>query len=276
MARAIAIPPQFFIHNNFSGSESGNVLSINGLAIPLASIKDIKACVESAHRGLAQWAAFNPHQRTDILYQMARCMELHAAVISEQLKSVGISSLKIVLKTLINFHYSLCGWPGKLETLLSSVNAISQKHVSYTIPEPVGCIAVLPDISTSFLELWTKSLTLLCSGNAVILCVPFQFANAVRCLCEQLLLCKLPAGVLNIVFINGTSLFDKIASHRGIDALMCDFVPQDNVISLMAEHQMRLLPWDKNSDFETLQTSVQYKTIWTPMDLFQPLSNASY
>lgn len=127
-----------------------------------------------------------------------------------------------------------------------------------------------------FFKLWTKSLTLLCSGNAVILCLPVQFANAVRSLCEQLLLGKLPAGLLNIVFINGTSLFDKIASHRGIDVLMCDFVPQDNLISLMAEHQMRILPWDKNSDFETLQTSVQYKTIWTPKDSFESQLNASY
>jgi acyl-CoA reductase-like NAD-dependent aldehyde dehydrogenase len=276
MAHHIAIPPKFFIHNNFTGSESGNVISLNGLTIPIASIKDIKACVESSHRGLVQWSAFNPQQRIDILYQIARYMEDHTAVLSKELKNVGLSHSKNGLKTLIHFHYSLCGWPGKLETLLSSVNAISQKHVSYTIPEPIGCIAVLPGKSTQFFELWTKSLTLLCSGNAVILCLPVQFANAVRCLCEQLLWGKLPAGLLNMVFINDSSLFDKIVSHRGIHALMCDFVLQENAMSLMAEHQMRVLPWDKNSDFETLQTSVQYKTIWTPMDAFEPLSNAGY
>lgn len=267
MARTQARSPKFYINNAFTASESGNVKSLNGLAIPLASVKDLKACVESAHRGFAQWSAVSPHQRIEWLYQIARRMEDDAKSLTAHFKRDQISNSQSTITAICDFHYSSCGWPGKLETLLSSVNTIAHKHVSYTIPEPLGCIAVLPGTKTSFKNLWTTSISLICAGNSVILLLPIKFANAAFSLCEHIHLGKLPAGLLNVVFIDNTSHFNNIVSHRGIHAVMCDFIMQESLLALASEHQLRVLPWTQHSDFETLQHAVQYKTIWTPMDL---------
>ena len=268
--------PRFYINNQFVTSESGSNKQFQNIPIPTAGVKDLKNAVEFALQASAIWGPFTAHQKINSLYAWAKSVEEQASVISGYLKEVYPKNAHRNFTETLNTHYAFCGWPGKFEAIVSGVNWVGAQHFSYTLPEPIGTTAVLPNPDTSWADCWKAVLALLCTGNTVILLVGLKHAAIAQAYCRALQNAALPPGTLNVLFQDWDALNLAAASHRGIRGLMFPGSASEALYEAMSSHQKIRIPWNLNSDLELLNGTVQFKTLWNPQDTLAVNSSAKY
>ncbi|GAA0317507.1 aldehyde dehydrogenase family protein [Sphingomonas oligophenolica] len=184
--------------------------------VPLAGAREVDAAVAAANAAFPGWRSTAPERRRQILERLATLIDEN----SEQL--ARLSALEFGGVIAFNRHLALlarqftnyyAGWADKLEGQV--VTHDEESGFVYTIPEPLGAVAVIVTWNGPLISLGMKVIPALAAGNTVVL-KPAEIAP----FSSQLFLdlareAGVPDGVINLVH-GGVEAGTALTGHPGI------------------------------------------------------------
>jgi acyl-CoA reductase-like NAD-dependent aldehyde dehydrogenase len=281
---------KLFIAGDFPRSESGRSLAVHTpdgrviAHVSHASRKDLRNAVEAARKGFERWSNATPYNRAQVLYRLAEMTEGKRAELIDALtlaqprmapsdpEVAGVQPAR-ELDLSIDRIIAFAGWADKFHHVLGCANPVSGPYHNFTIPEPVGVVAVVCPDAPALLSLISLALPALCTGCAVVALAPQPNPIPASIFAEAAATSDLPAGALNILTGVREELIPHIASHRGIDAVHAANLHQRDATALRlgsAENLKRVTVRDADltaDDCESpawIEPLLDMKTIWHP------------
>jgi aldehyde dehydrogenase (NAD+) len=187
---------------------------------PRATAEDVDAAVGAAAEAQRTWAARSALDRGDVLYTAAHVLDseterLAALVCAEVGKTIGEARAEVrrgvdVLRYFAGACAQPHGWqlPSRRPDVTLS-----------TTREPVGVVAVItPWNFPAAIPLW-KIAPAIGFGNSVVWKPASQAVGVAAALCDALIAGGVPAGVLNLVAGDGSTVGNVLVDHASIDAI---------------------------------------------------------
>lgn len=219
---------KLYIGGQFPRSESGRYYALKNAKgqalanISLASRKDFRNAVVSARGAQASWAGRAAFNRGQILYRIAEMMEGRRAQFVQELEEMGASakSAQAEAAAAIDRIVYYAGWCDKYQPIFSSVNPVASPHFNFSVPEPMGVVAIIADEESPLLGLISTVLPAIAGGNSCVV-----LASESKPLCavtfgEVLATSDLPSGVVNILTGNAKELAGQFSSHMDVNAVV--------------------------------------------------------
>ncbi len=219
---------KLFIGGKFPRSESGRSLEANSITgktlahLCQASRKDLRAAVEAAAKTQTGWASRTAYNRGQILYRMAEMLEGKHGEFTAALTATVEGGKKRATKEVdaaIDCLIYYAGWCDKIGQVLGCNNAVAGPYYNFTIPEPMGVVAVVAPDEQPLLGLITLLASPLCVGNAIVALGSAKHPLATSILGEVIATSDVPGGVINLLTGYRTELLTHIANHREIAAI---------------------------------------------------------
>ena len=169
--------------------------------------------------GWSSRAAFN---RGQILYRIAEMLEGRKAQFVEELQRQGSTPKQAETEVLTSIDRLIyyAGWCDKFQQIYSSVNPVASSHFNFTVPEPMGVVAVMAPEENSLIGLVSMIAPIITGGNT---CVVLASENKPLCavtLAEVLNSSDVPGGVVNILTGNRKELMLHMSTHMDVNALV--------------------------------------------------------
>lgn len=275
---------KLYIDGAFPRTESGRYHALTSkdgrlLAnVSLASVKDFRNSVSAARSAFRAWHEKSAFLRSQILYRMAEMMEGRRGQFVAELVSVGHEEKNAQADVSASIdrivHYA--GWCDKYQQVFSSVNPVAGPHLNFSVPEPMGVVAIVaPDQSdgSMLLGLCSALAPVLAGGNTCVLLAELPQSLSAVSLAEVIHGSDVPAGVVNILTGSRQELLPVMASHREVNALMLcsDLVDERNLAQVAAaDHLMRVIPLPNQAAPTSpylIQDFQELKTTWQPVGL---------
>jgi aldehyde dehydrogenase (NAD+) len=280
--------PKVYVGGAFIRSESGRVFPINEggkkdgkffANIPQCTRKDIRNAVEAAAKAGPDWARRTPYNRGQILYRLGEMLEARAPEMADAL-TVGGSSKgdaeKEVAATVDRLIY-YAGWADKYAQVIGNTNPVAGPFFNFTVPEPMGIIAVIAADSDPLLGLISQIAPAIVSGNTVIALASETQPYPAIVLGEMLATSDLPGGVVNLLTGFRRELLPTFATHthiRGISAVVdgderkeLALGAADSVKRLRTRKSEEKLDWyaDSSQGAYDIKDFIEFKTTWHPI-----------
>jgi hypothetical protein len=277
---------KLFVNGAFPRSESGRSLPVldqkGGTAAQIAhaSRKDLRDAVEAANAAQPKWAAATAYNRGQIVYRIAEMMEARQLELVDAIRVVEgtpIARAKREVEQSIDRVVRFAGWADKLLQTLGNQNPVAGPFYTFTVPEPVGVVAVVAPDRPSLLSLATLACNAIVPGNACV--VVASDANPLPAVAfgEILATSDVPAGVVNLLTGRRAELLEHIANHRDIHAISAaalDAAVTRTLRTGAAENCKRIqLVTDEKPDWTdddrfaapwSMEPLMDMKTIWHP------------
>ena len=263
---------KLYLQGAFVRSESGRVyrpqLNVN---VPRASRKDLREAVRLARAALPSWSARTAYNRGQVLYRVAEMLDARRA------EFVGIigggraagREVDAGVEALVFF----AGAADKLAQLGGSVNSVAGPYFNFTMPEPMGVVAVVaPEVAGLRLML-VHLAAALCGGNTAVLLVAESSPLSGLLLGEVLATGDVPAGAVGLLSGLRHELLPWIGAHRDIDAIDavgCTAAELGELQLLAADSVKRVLPPARAGSRAHLNPrlpleTMELKTVWHPV-----------
>ena len=219
---------KIFIGGQFPRTESGRYYPLldknkNNIAnMCLSSRKDYRNAVVAARGAFGGWSCKSAFNRSQILYRLAEMLEGRKDQFIEELVKQGstkVLALKEVELSIDRIVY-YAGWCDKYQQILSSVNPVASSHFNFSVPEPMGVVAVLADESTSLIGLVSIILPVIAGGNTCIVLASETKPLCAITLAECFATSDLPGGVINILTGTSAELHSHFSSHMDVNAII--------------------------------------------------------
>ena len=219
---------KLFIGGAFPRSESGRVYPIKDfkgihLANPaLASRKDLRDAVVAARAAFSVWSSATAYNRGQILYRMAEILEGRSAQFVDEISALeGVSSRATMaqVKESVDLLVWYAGWCDKISALDGATNSVSGPFYNFTVPEPIGVVAIFAAAKPSLLNFVGAIASVISSGNTAIVVASEKFPLPAITFAECMATSDLPAGVVNVLTGLASELAPWTASHMDIDAI---------------------------------------------------------
>lgn len=187
---------------------------------PVSGREDASRAIEAAVQSQRAWAAMTPVARGRILSKASQILEgrkdrLAEALTREEGKTLG-ESLGEVQRAVDIFRFY-----GGISYVLGgrTIPHDAPNNLLYTVRQPLGVVAMITPWNFPIaIPAWKLAPALLC-GNAVVIkpasLAPGPALEVARALQEA----GLPAGVLNVVIGEGSTVGTELASHPSVVAL---------------------------------------------------------
>lgn len=219
---------KLYIGGAFPRTESGRSYPLRdrkgGLIanVSLASRKDFRNAVVAARKAQPSWAGATAYLRAQILYRIAEMMEGRRAQLASELCLMGATArqAEMEVEAAVDHLVHYAGWADKFSQLFSTVNPVSSPHFNFSVPEPVGVVALLPPEKSGLLGLVGAMAPVLCAGNAAVLLAPQQQPLCAVTLGEILNTSDLPGGVVNLSTGSRDELLPVLATHLDVDGVV--------------------------------------------------------
>lgn len=271
-APGVAKTAKLYIQGAFVRSESGRVYRTgDGVNVPRASRKDLREAVRAAREAQPAWAARTAYNRGQVLYRTAEMMEGRRAEFVAELRGGRAASREVdsCLESLVFF----AGAADKLAQLGGSVNGVAGSYFTFTMPEPMGVIAVVGQPEHDLRGLVLHLAAAVCGGNAVVALVAESTPLPGLLLGEVLATGDMPAGVLALLSGVRKELLPWVGSHRDIDAIDaggCDAAEWRTLALAAADSVKRVLPPVGRQTCSPLNPrlalqTMEMKTVWHPV-----------
>jgi hypothetical protein len=264
---------KIYIGGQFPRTESGRYyIPMNVAGKKLANVC---LCSRGAVSGWSGRAAFN---RGQILYRMAEMLEGRKAQFIDELiqqdatKAKAEKEVTLAIDRLIYY----AGWCDKYQQLFSAVNPVASSHFNFSVPEPMGVVAVIAPQSDSLLGLVSVIAPVIAGGNT---CVVLASENKPLCavtFSEVLHSSDLPGGVVNILTGKPAELAPWMADHMDVNATI--YCENDSSVQKMMREKSALnlkriffynkVNWYGNegqSPYFIMDTQ-EIKTTWHPVE----------
>ncbi len=273
---------KIFIGGQFPRTESGryyplklkNNMTVN---VSLSSRKDFRNAVVIARGAFSGWSARAAFNRGQILYRIAEMLEGRKEQFLEELKQLGYTAVnaKKEIELSIDRIVYYAGWCDKYQQLNSSVNPVASSHFNFSVPEPMGVVAIMADESSALLGLVSVIAPCIAGGNTCIVLASESKPTCSITFAEVIATSDVPAGVINILTGNRKELHAHFSSHMDVNVIItCN--SEKDVNKTVGENASlnvkRVFVWNKNWNIESEQgphyiTDLQeIKTTWHPIE----------
>lgn len=111
------------------------------------------------------------------------------------------------------------GWCDKYQSLSSSLNPTGGPHFTFTVPEPMGVVAVAAPPRPALLGLVGTILPVIVAGNTCVVLASEVDPRTAITFCEALATSDLPGGVVNILTGRVAEVLPHLAKHMDVSAL---------------------------------------------------------
>ena len=224
---------KMFIDGAFVRSESGRYTqvpeqvgegrggSVNKENIPRASRKDGRDAVVAARRAWDGWSARTAFNRGQILYRLAEMLDARQDELARALERGGqdAGAARREVAATIDRAIAYAGWSDKYQSLFSSLNPVGGPHFNFTLPEPVGVVAIAAPPRPALLGLVGSILPVIVGGNTCVVLASEADPRVAITFSEALATSDLPAGVVNILTGEVAEVLPHLAKHMEVAAL---------------------------------------------------------
>ncbi len=275
---------KLFIGGAFPRSEAGRSYEVvdkegNFIANPaMASRKDARDAVVAARSAYVGWSGATAYNRGQVLYRVAELMEARRdEFIDEVSLSEGIGKGKAgkIVDAAIDRWVWYAGWSDKLGSILGATNPVAGPYYNFSIPEPVGVVALIAPQDSSLLGLIDLLGAALTTGNTVVALASEASPLPAITLSEVLATSDVPGGVVNILTGRTKEVAPWLASHMDVDAINLAGVAAEDVRNLAGEATDNLKrviapksrDWLKTPTLEAMTSLLEVKTVWHPVGI---------
>lgn len=261
---------RYYQPENASGKKMGNLC--------LSSRKDFRDAVVSARGAFGSWSTRAAFNRGQILYRMAEMQEGRKAQFVDELIQQGSSKAKAekeVNQSIDRLIY-YAGWCDKFQQIYSAVNPVASSHFNFSVPEPMGVVAIVAPQADSLLGLVSVIAPVIAGGNTCVV-----LASETKPLCavtfaEVLNSSDLPGGVVNILTGKTKELNEWFVNHMDVNATV--YCENDSTVKAMMREKSALnlkriffydqIKWETESGqspYFIIDTQ-EIKTTWHPVE----------
>lgn len=278
---------KMYVGGQFVRSESGRYFQVTDVAgddkgqienIARASRKDGRDAVKIAHGAASGWSGKTAYNRGQILYRLAEVMEGRAGELTTELhRATGASreaAREEVLQA-IDRVIAFAGWADKYQSLLASSNPVAGPHFNFSVPEPMGVVAVVAPRRPSLLGLVTSVLPVIVSGNTCVVLASEDDPRTAITFSECLATSDLPGGVVNVLTGQVSEVAPHLAKHYEIaaidlwheDAKLCAELEEQAVgtVKRVRRHEPQALDDARFEGLRAIERFLETKTVWHPV-----------
>jgi len=274
---------KLYIGGQFPRTESGRYYELrdkkkNLLAnICLSSRKDFRNAVTVARSAFAGWSNRSAFNRSQILYRMAEMLEGRKHQLKNELLLQGSNSKQAdeEIRSSIDRLVYYAGWCDKFSQIYSSVNPVASPHFNFSVPEPMGVIAVIAPEQHSLLGIVSCISPIIAGGNTCVVLASETKPLSAITFSEVLATSDLPAGVVNVLTGNENELLTHFSSHMDVNAFVYSRNNKDSM-KLAEENAAlnvkRTLHWRDNwtkpsgQGPDYIMDLQEIKTTWHPIE----------
>jgi acyl-CoA reductase-like NAD-dependent aldehyde dehydrogenase len=276
---------KIYIGGQFPRTESGRYYALKSKSgetianVCLSSRKDFKNAVVSARSAFGLWSSKSAFNRSQILYRIAEMLEGRKAQFIEELIIQGYSSLKAKqeVENSIDRIIYFAGWCDKYQAINSSVNPVASSHFNFSVPEPMGVIAIIATEEDGLLGLVSAIAPCIAGGNTCIV-----LASESKPLCsvtfaEVINSSDVPGGVVNILTGSSMELHTHMSNHMDVNAVVYCRNNKNELKTIKTNAALNVkrifdygkIKWnDKNAESPYFINDLQeIKTTWHPIEL---------
>lgn len=231
--RRLSVPKAYkmYVGGAFIRSESGRYYQVSGMTkgsadaevvnVPLGSRKDARDAVLAAKAAGAGWSSRAAFNRGQILYRLAEVLESRREEFVTSLVRAGAIERDAGAEVDASVDRAIwyAGIADKVSALVASHNPVSGPHFGFTLPEPMGLVAVLAPESPTLLGLVSTILPVIVTGNTSVVVAGERDPRTAVIFCECLATSDLPGGVVNVLTGRAKDLGPQLANHREVNAL---------------------------------------------------------
>ena len=275
---------KLFIGGAFPRSESGRSYEVvdsegNFVANPaMASRKDARDAVVAARSAFPNWSGATAFNCSQILYRVAELMESRREEFIDGVSlgdSIGKGKAGKIVDAAIDRWVWYAGWSDKLGSILGATNPVAGPYYNFSIPEPVGVVALIAPQDSSLLGLIDLLGAALTTGNTVVALANETAPLPAITLSEVLATSDVPAGVVNILTGRTNEVAPWLASHMDVDAINLAGVAAEDVRKLAGEATDNLKrviapksrDWLQTPTLEAMTSLLEIKTVWHPIGI---------
>jgi len=247
--------------------------------VPLGSRKDTRDAVKVAYEAFGGWSKRVAANRGQILYRLAEMTDARRTELVHALERGGLSkdaSEKEVAAT-IDRIVAFAGWTDKFQSLFSSLNPVGGPHFDFTVPEPMGVVAIVAPQRPALLGLVSAVLPVITGGNTCVVLTSEEDPRTAISFAECLATSDLPGGVVNLLTGKVGEMLPHLARHMEVAALdlhgvapalrkQAEELGADNVKRVRAR-DLKEPEWFDAEACESprwIERFVEMKTIWHP------------
>ena len=190
--------------------------------IPLGSRKDGRDAVLIAKNAFEGWAGRTAMNRGQILYRLAEVMESRRGEFVDSLRRGGVASAKTAeneVDASVDRSVFYAGFCDKFTSLLSSYNPVAGPHFDFSVPDPMGVVAILPPARPTLLGLVSTILPVVGAGNTAVAIASSEDPRTAVLFCECLATSDFPGGVVNVLTGEAEEIAPHLARHREVSGL---------------------------------------------------------
>jgi acyl-CoA reductase-like NAD-dependent aldehyde dehydrogenase len=247
--------------------------------VPRASRKDGRDAVVAAKNALAGWSGRTAFNRGQVLYRLAEMLEARSGELSRTLERGGLSSKDATreVAAAVDRALAYAGWTDKYQSLFSSLNPVAGPHFNFSVPEPMGVVAIAAPRRPVLLGLVGVILPVIASGNTCVVLASEADPRSACVFGEALATSDLPGGVVNVLTGEVAEVLPHLAKHmevaaldlHGLAAPLAKKIEEAAVINVK---RVRLRVLDEAAWFDAasaesprwIERFVELKTIWHP------------
>lgn len=289
----IAKAYKMFVGGAFVRSESGRYFQVQSaqpdadadpetINLPRGSRKDARDAVLAAKNAWEKWADRTAFNRGQILYRLAEVMESRRDELTASLVRGGATAraAEAEVDASVDRAVFYAGFSDKFQSLVASSNPVGGPHFGFSVPEPMGVVAVCAPQRPALLGLVSTILPVITGGNVCVAVASEEDPRTAVVLCECLATSDLPGGVVNVLTGHVAELAPQLAKHREVIAV--DAWTRDATLRASLEREgagsikrvkTHATPTDSRMWFEEregqgigwIERFLETKTIWHPV-----------
>lgn len=270
---------KLFIAGAFPRSESGRSYEVKNkkgvfIANPAqASRKDLRDAVVAARGAFAGWSSATAFNRGQILYRIAEVMEGRSAQFVDELialEGLTPTAAKKQVQDAIDLWVWYSGWCDKIGSIYGSTNQVSGAFYNFTIPEPLGVVAVFAPQKSALLGVVHSLAPVIAAGNSAVLISSEKYPLSAITLSEIMATSDLPSGVVNVLTGFTSELVPWVSSHMDIDGVDASGLTSSQEKELKfagAENLKRVASFKSEASPQRILAFMENKTVWHPIGI---------
>lgn len=223
---------KMYVGGAFVRSESGRYFQVRGeragagadpdvVNVPRGSRKDARDAVLAAKNALDGWNARTAYNRGQILYRLAEVMESRREELRTSLVRGGVGDKEATreVEVAIDRAVYYAGFCDKFQSLLASHNPVSGPHFGFSLPEPMGIVAVVAPDRPALAGLVSTVLPIVAGGNVAVVVAGEADPRSAVVWCECIATSDMPGGVINLITGHPGEIAPHLAKHREVIAM---------------------------------------------------------
>lgn len=219
---------KLYVDGKFPRTESGRYYALNDISgnlianICRSSRKDFRDAVVVARKAQPGWAAKSAYNKGQIIYRIAEMLEGRRPQFISELMDQGqtLEQAEAEINLCVDRLVYYAGWSDKFQQVFSSVNPVESSHFNFSMPEPMGVVAILSPEDYSLVGLISTIAPAIVGGNAVVVLASASKPLSAVTFGEVLNSSDVPAGVVNLLTGYRDELLPHFSSHMDVNAIV--------------------------------------------------------